>query len=102
MLVAEPRFGSGDAHWEWFVSGAVLLIFLVVAAISAASIGILLWLAPSLNAVEDDQFEHRNKIPSARSSSLRSRLARWFLGGRVRQLDYRRDKRGRFRKIRRG
>jgi hypothetical protein len=84
------------------VSGAVLLLMLTVVVVSAGAVGIMLWLAPALNPVEDDQSEYLTRGHGARSSLWRSRLARWLRGGKSRQQAYRRDKRGRFRTIRRG
>jgi hypothetical protein len=84
------------------VSGAMLLLMLIGVVVSAGAVGIVLWLAPSLDHVEEDQSEYLPRGYGSRSNSWRTRLARWLRGDKSRQLAYRRDKRGRFRTIRRG
>jgi hypothetical protein len=81
------------------MSGLVLFLVAIAIAISVVAAAILLWLGPSLHPTEDDQPEHQHK--RAGTPSLRARLARW-LRGKPAALDYRRDKRGRFRRVRRG
>jgi hypothetical protein len=80
--------------------------WIIIAALVAVGAGILLWgagrwLATSWEVLDDDQLSEklapRGKSPSA---AVWFQIRGWFAGG-PRRLTYRRDKLGRFRRIRR-
>ena len=77
--------------WILFVTLGVLVGGLIVCAV-------WLWLARSWEVLDDDQLSAKL---SDRRRALWLRMAGWFTG-KQRRLFYRRDKRGRFRKIWRG
>ena len=59
------------------------------------------WLARSWEVLDDDQLHERlSALPDAPRPALWFRMRRWFRH-RPLQLTYRRDRRGRFRRIRR-
>ena len=80
--------------------------WIIAAALVAIAVGLLLWaggrwLAHSWEVLDDDQVaEKLAPQGSPHSSTLWLRLSGWLTGG-PRRLTYRRDKRGRFRRIRR-
>jgi hypothetical protein len=83
------------------VTAIVLTIFVGIIVIPAAVGAGLVWLAGSWEISEDDQLYSRK--PNARwmERVLRRHFEAW-LAEKPRQLTYRRDRRGRFRRIRRG
>ena len=77
--------------------------WIIAAALVALALALLLWvagrwLARSWEVLDDDQLTE--KLAPRESSTLWLRLGGWLTGG-PRRLTYRRDKRGRFRRIRR-
>ena len=58
------------------------------------------WLARSWEVLDDDQLSEKLSSPVGRSPRLWLRMRSWFERG-PRRLTYRRDERGRFRRIRR-
>jgi hypothetical protein len=80
--------------------------WIIAAVLVAAALGLLLWaagrwLARSWEVLDDDQLAAR-LAPHARSASPALwLLVRGWLSGGPRRLTYRRDKRGRFRRVRR-
>ena len=80
--------------------------WIIVAVVVGASLCLLLalawlWLARSWEVLDDDQLHERlAAAPDAPGPALWFRMRRWF-GSRPLQLTYRRDRRGRFRRIRR-
>ena len=80
--------------------------WIIAAALAAIALGLVLWLAGrwlarSWEVLDDDQLAEKLAPPGApQSSTLWLRLSGWLTGG-PRRLTYRRDKRGRFRRIRR-
>jgi hypothetical protein len=80
--------------------------WIIAAALVAIALGLLLWaggrwLARSWEVLDDDQVaEKLAPHGSPSSSTVWLRLAGWLTGG-PRRLTYRRDRRGRFRRIRR-
>jgi hypothetical protein len=59
------------------------------------------WLTKSWEVLDDDQLHEKLSGPESDSSAAWMRLFGWFRRG-PRRLTYRRDERGRFRKIWRG
>jgi len=80
--------------------------WIVVAAVIAIGAGALLWsggrwLANSWEILDDDQLSEKlAPRGSSHSAAVWLRVRGWFTGG-PRRLTYRRDKLGRFRRIRR-
>jgi hypothetical protein len=80
--------------------------WIVIAALVAIGSGALLWvagrwLASSWEVLDDDQLSEKLAPPgSAHSPAVWFRIRGWFTGG-PRRLTYRRDKLGRFRRVRR-
>lgn len=77
--------------------------WIIAALLVAIGFGILVWaaarwLARSWEVLDDDQLTE--KLAPRESSTLWLRLGGWLTSG-PRRLTYRRDKRGRFRRIRR-
>jgi len=80
------------------------ILFFLVAALAACLLVWLAWrwLARSWEVLDDDQLAHKLGSPRANSPLPGwQRLLGWFAIG-PRRLTYRRDKRGRFRRIWRG
>jgi hypothetical protein len=84
------------------------VLWILSAALGALGLFLLLWLAlqwvaRSWEPIDDDQLHERlsGLAHPARAPGLWLRMLGWFTGGPRRQT-YRRDKRGRFRKIWRG
>ena len=81
------------------------IIFLALGAIATGSLLWLgwMWLAKSWEILDEDQLSAR--LPDNRHSRLASAIfwlrMRGWLGRKPRELAYRRDKSGRFRRIRR-
>ena len=79
--------------------------WIIAAALVAIALGLLLWaggrwLARSWEVLDDDQVTEKLAPQGSQSSTVWLRLSGWLTGG-PRRLTYRRDKRGRFRRIRR-
>ena len=79
--------------------------WIIVAAIVAIMLGLLLWaagrwLASSWEVLDDDQLAERLTGKGATHSPMWLRVRGWLAGG-PRRLTYRRDERGRFRRVRR-
>lgn len=80
----------------WIIA-AVLVAIVLAASLWAAG----RWLASSWEVLDDDQLTEKLAPQGApQPSTLWLRVSGWLTGG-PRQLTYRRDKRGRFRRIRR-
>jgi hypothetical protein len=80
--------------------------WIVLAALFAIGVGAVLWMsarwvASSWEVLDDDQLSEKlAPRGSGHSPAMWFRMRGWFSGG-PRRLTYRRDKLGRFRKIRR-
>jgi hypothetical protein len=80
--------------------------WIIFAVLAGAGMGLVLafawlWLARSWEMLDDDQLHERlSALPDAPRPALWFRMRRWFRH-RPLQLTYRRDRRGRFRRIRR-
>lgn len=80
--------------------------WIIVAIVAALALVALLWaagrwLAGSWEVLDDDQLAEKLRAPGTEHSPALWLLVRgWFTGG-PRRLTYRRDKRGRFRRLRR-
>ena len=72
----------------------IILLALLPVVFITASVLLVRWVVAELTQ------ESGTGRPGRAASPLRSRMSRWFRP--VQKLDYRRDKRGRFRKVRRG
>ena len=79
--------------------------WIIVAILAGAGLGLLslawLWLSRSWEVLDDDQLHERlSAAPDAPRPALWFRMLPWFRN-RPLQLTYRRDRRGRFRRIHR-
>ena len=79
--------------------------WIIFVALGAVGVGLLLWLAwlwlaRSWEVLDDDQLSEKLSSPAKQSSAHWLRMLGWFRRG-PRRLTYRRDERGRFRKIER-
>jgi len=77
--------------------------WIIVVALGTLAVGLLLWmgwtwLARSWEVLDDDQLSEKLSGGSRHSPAVWLRILGWFSGG-TRRLTYRRDERGRFRKI---
>ncbi len=80
--------------------------WIIFVALGVLGFGLLLWLASlwlslSWEVLDDDQLSEKLSDPTQHSQAVWLRIASWFRRG-PRRLTYRRDERGRFRKIWRG
>lgn len=80
--------------------------WIIFVAFDAIGLGLLLWLASlwltrSWEVLDDDQLSEKLSHSTQHSRAVWLRIGSWFRRG-PRRLTYRRDKRGRFRKIWRG
>jgi hypothetical protein len=80
--------------------------WIALVAVVAIALGLLLWaggrwLARSWEVIDDDQLAEKLTSQNARESPGLWLLMRGWLAGGPRRLTYRRDERGRFRRIRR-
>ena len=80
--------------------GWLLVVIMAAVGLPAGAGVFVLWIAPSWEPLDDDVVSHR-LARGATSLSVRNRLELW-LRRKPRQLTYGRDKRGRFRRVRRG
>ena len=79
--------------------------WIIILTLGAIGVGLLLWaasrwLARSWEVLDDDQLSEKLLGPVPHSPAVWMRILGWFTRG-PRRLTYRRDERGRFRKIRR-
>ena len=79
----------------WIIAAVVAALALVALLWAAGR-----WLARSWELLDDDQLAEK-LVPGAHQSSALRLIIRGWLSGGPRRLTYRRDKRGRFRRIRR-
>ena len=82
------------------------LAWIIFVALGAIGVGLLLWLAwlwlaRSWEVLDDDQLSEKLSGPVPHSPAVWMRILGWFTRG-PRRLPYRRDERGRFRRIWRG
>jgi len=80
------------------------LLFAAVGAVAAVALVWLAfrWLSRSWEVLDDDQLSEKLSNHVQHSSGAWLRMLGWFTPRGPRRLTYRRDKRGRFRKIWRG
>ncbi len=78
--------------WILAVVAALALVVALWAAVR--------WLARSWQVLDDDQLAEKLEAPGGQSPALWLLVRGWFAGG-PRRLTYRRDARGRFRRVRR-
>ena len=92
-MTAAPYATAMSVAWIIFVAlgalGFCLLLWLA-----------FLWVARSWEVLDDDQLSEKLSSHPHQSQTVWLRMIGWFRGG-PRRLTYRRDERGRFRKVRR-
>ncbi len=82
-------------------AGWIIIVALVAIGTGAALWAAARWLATSWEVLDDDQLSERlGPRGLSHSAAVWFHIRGWFTGG-PRRLTYRRDKLGRFRKIRR-